>query len=109
MRPAAGGSIRSARLGHELLPDPLRATLLLCDALGQPGGELVAVNDAALVSGSKARSIRVLALGAASKVLENTILSAARQIPAKSNISGCRSKRNTIVSQPTIVSCIRRP
>ena len=60
-------------------------------------------------SGSKSRSIRVLALDTASSVLEYTILSAARQISAKSRMTGGWSAREGAVSQATITSYIRRP
>jgi hypothetical protein len=54
-------------------------------------------------SGSKARSMRVLPLDTVSSVLENTILSAARQISANSRMKAGWSARS-IVSQATITS-----
>jgi hypothetical protein len=60
-------------------------------------------------SGSKARSIRVLALDTVSSVLEYTTLSAACQSRAKSSVTGDWSARVCAVSQKTIVSYIRRP
>jgi len=51
---------------------------------------------------------RFLALETFSNVLENTILSAARQISAKSRMNGAWGAVS-MVSQTTIVSYIRRP
>jgi hypothetical protein len=60
-------------------------------------------------SGSKSRSIRVLALDAVSSVLEYTTLSAACHISAKSCMKGGWSARVCAVSQPTITSYMPRP
>ena len=60
-------------------------------------------------SGSKSRSIRVLAVATVSSVLEYTTLSAARQIPAKSPMAGDWSPPVGMVSQTASVSYMRRP
>ncbi len=60
-------------------------------------------------SGSKSRSIRVLALDTVSSVLEYTILSAARHICAKSCTKGGWPTMAGAVSQKTITSYRRRP
>lgn len=62
-----------------------------------------------IASGSKSRSIRVLALDTAVSVLEYTILSAARQISAKSRMKGGWPARLRMVSQATITSYMPRP
>ena len=86
--------------------------------LDRVGGEVRAAHlrsrsDEALIrrttSGSKSRSISVLAVIAFSNVLEYTTLSADCQIWAKSRIRGDWSARVGSVSQPTIISYIRRP
>src|SRR6266516_182313 len=59
-------------------------------------------------SGSKSRSIRVLALETASSVLEYTTLSAACQSFAKSCMTGRWSAKVCAPSQATITSYIRR-
>ena len=59
-------------------------------------------------SGSKARSIRVLALATVSSVVEYTTLSAARQISRVVAHDG-RLVGEATVSQTTITSYIRRP
>ena len=62
-----------------------------------------------IVSGSKPRSIRVLALDSSSSVVEYTTLSAARQISAKSRMMGAWPASVDTVSQKSITSYIRRP
>jgi hypothetical protein len=59
-------------------------------------------------SGSKSRSIRVLALETVSSVREYTTFSAARQMVAKSWMKGGCWARG-MVSQATITSYSRRP
>ena len=63
----------------------------------------------ATASGSKSRSIRVLALDSASSVVEYTTLSAARQSSAKSRMNGAWAASVDTVSQKSITSYIRRP
>jgi hypothetical protein len=57
-----------------------------------------------IASGSKSRSMRVLALETVSSVREWTTFSAACQIAAKSSVSGVWSGRVCMVSQPIITS-----
>ena len=60
-------------------------------------------------SGSKARSIRVLVVAAAASVLEYTTLPAACQSSANSRAAGDWAAAAGSVSQPVIISYIRRP
>ena len=62
-----------------------------------------------IASGSKSRSMRVLALVTVSSVVEYTILSAACQIAAKSCVTGSSSANVCAFSQTAITSYIRRP